>query len=126
MRATETMGGTHLVRPINLFGRRQSAPRTTQGKLDSERGGEKQVDLACFHLLEISRRNIGFFGKFILRHIPAQSLAPHVHAEGLDSRPFFSGQCHGDITPPVRRNQERYIYREILENILKDLQICSV
>jgi len=74
-----------------LLCRGQFVPRASEAELYSECSGEKQVDLACFHLLKISRCDFGFFGKFVLRQIPANTFAPNICAERFDSRPFFSG-----------------------------------
>jgi len=99
-----------------LFFRGQFAPRTSQSHLYSERCGEKQVDLACFYFLEVSRRNFSFFGKFILRQISADTFAPDICAERFNSRPFFSGQSH-DILHRVLKTIMNDIY--IVKNIPK-------
>lgn len=52
---------------IGLFFWGQLIPGAPKGKLYSKCSCEKQVDLACFHFLEIPGCDFGFFGKFILR-----------------------------------------------------------
>jgi len=79
---------------LSLFLRGQFVPRASEGELYSECGGEKQVDLTCFDLLKISRCDFSSFGKFILRHIPADTFTPNICAKCFDSGPLFSGQSH--------------------------------
>jgi hypothetical protein len=89
------MGNVRLaVATFGLLFRSQFVPRASEGELYSECSGEKQVDLACFHLLKISRCDFCFFGQFVLCHIPANTLAPDICTKCLDSGPLFSGQSH--------------------------------
>jgi hypothetical protein len=77
-----------------LFGRHQPLPGTPEGQLDSESRRQKQIDLPCFDLLKVARRNFGLFSQFLLRQTFTKPFAPHVRAKRLDSLPFFFGNCH--------------------------------
>jgi len=110
---------------IGLFFWGQLVPRTPKGKLYSKCGCEKQVDLACFHFLKIPGRDFGFFGKFILGEIPADTFTSHIRAERFNSRPLFSGQSH-DILHRLIGTAVNDTYIVKSSDCLKDLSSNSV
>jgi hypothetical protein len=62
--------------------------------LDSEGGGDQNVDFPGLNFLKIPRRNFSPFGQIILGQTFANPFPAHIRAEDLDSLPFFFGNSH--------------------------------
>jgi hypothetical protein len=108
------MGNVRLaVATFGLLFRSQFVPRAPESELYSECSGEKQVDLARFYLLKVSRGDFSFFGKFILRQIPADTFATHICAERFNPGPLFSGQSHDILHRfPQKLMNDTYIVKK--------------
>ena len=79
----------------SLFNGCQPLPRTAECQLNPKRRGDENVDLPGLNFLKIARGNFSAFRQFILRQTLAHAFPAHIRAEGLDSLPFFLGNCHG-------------------------------
>jgi hypothetical protein len=100
--------------PIKLFGWHQSLPRATESQLNSEGGGDQNVNFPGLNFLQIARCNFGSFRQFILRQFFANALTTDVCAKGLDSLPFFFGNGHDILHRFLRQNMnDTYIVKNI-------------
>lgn len=109
-----------------LFCGHQAFPRTPERQLYSERRRQKQVDFSRLDFLEVARRDLGFFSKFILSPSSADPLPAHVCAKYADSPPLFFGNCHDILHRLIGPNvNDVYIVKKY-SLLLKEKPTCSV
>ena len=77
-----------------LFSRHQPFVRATESQLNPKGRGEEDIDFPRLDLLKVARGYLGAFGQSILRQTLAHPLPAHIGAEGPDTPPFLSGNCH--------------------------------
>jgi hypothetical protein len=72
----------------------QAFPGATKSQLYSESRGQKDVDLPCLYLLEVSGGDFSLFSQLFLRHAATHPLPANIRAERGNSCPFFVAQRH--------------------------------
>ena len=65
-------------------------PGAPQGELKPDQGGDEDIELAGFHLLQVPGADVGKFREGLLRLLPGASFPADVGAQHFEPNSFFS------------------------------------